>query len=177
MDTGHGPGGVDMMTRAERIAARLDIEDFADVRAAYINRSRAETGRVVAARQWMIDNGWEQVHADGESVVTVDGRQIVRAFGVSWALRVDVLASRAQTALDIAAAQREERAAVEHHDGAVSEGIAVVTCPQMSGGKPCGGALNRSPVCPSCVTGKMGYKYRYTCESCGCDIVTREELR
>lgn len=59
----------------------------------------------------------------------------------------------------------------------VSESLASVACPQMHNGKPCGGALNRRGVCPSCVTGKMGYKYRYTCESCGCDIVTKEELK
>jgi hypothetical protein len=59
----------------------------------------------------------------------------------------------------------------------VAEVIAATTCPQMVEGKPCGGALNRRGVCPSCVTGKMGYKYRYQCESCGFDIVTREPLK
>jgi hypothetical protein len=166
-----------MMTRAERIASRLAIEAFDDVRTAYINRALAETGHIESARKWMADNGYDRIVVGDGDVATADGREVVRAFGWSWALRPDVLSERARVALDVARAQAEERKVVERHEAAVTEGIALVTCPQMSGGRPCGGTLNMAPVCPSCVTGRMGYKYRYTCESCGCDIVTRGELK
>jgi hypothetical protein len=116
-------------------------------------------------------SGWERVDAAPGTQLTQDGRPVIWAHGQAWAMTREAWGSSMQKAQAEAAAKRPAQ------PKPVREGIAAATCPQMSGGRPCGGTLNRSPVCPSCVTGRMGYRYRYTCEICGCDIVTREELR
>lgn len=103
-----------------------------------------------------------------------DLRPVMWVDGVAWALPPDIHRQRQAAAIERA---RKAKPATQNESANATEGIASVSCPQMHQGKPCGGSLNRKGVCPSCVTGKMGYKYRYTCESCGCDIVTREELR
>lgn len=103
---------------------------------------------------------------DGRRVVAVDGRRFV--------MTMEAHNSAVQAAL--AAKVEVEKAKRAMQPKEVRETIAATTCPQMHQGKPCGGALNRKGVCPSCVTGKMGYRYRYTCEACGFDIVTKTEL-
>lgn len=124
----------------------------------------------------MHDVGLEPVDGWDGSVMTADGRPVVMVRdGVAYAPVAEEFAERVRDA--IAEAEKREADRRASQPKPVREGIAAATCPQMSGGRPCGGTLNRSPVCPSCVTGRMGYRYRYTCESCGCDIVTREELR
>ena len=104
--------------------------------------------------------------ADGRRVVVVDGRRFVMTLEAHNAAVNAAIAAKVEVEKARRAAQPKE----------VRESIAATTCPQMHKGKPCGGALNRKGVCPSCVTGKMGYRYRYTCESCGLDIVTKTEL-
>lgn len=111
---------------------------------------------------------FEAVTRPGNGKFLDDGREVIVSGGVAYALREDV---HAQLVADALSAE-QRRVAVTN----ARESMASIACPQMDGGKPCGSALNRAPVCPSCVTGRMGYKFRYTCESCGCDIVTREEL-
>lgn len=103
---------------------------------------------------------------DGRKVVVLSGKRLVMPYEAHISAINAALAAK----VEYEKAQREAGSTVQ-------EAIAVATCPQMQNGKPCGGTLNRAPVCPSCVTGRMGYRYRYTCDSCGCDIVTREELR
>lgn len=144
-----------------------------DVRAAYIARMSDAKGKRRRSNDVMLSAGYEAVPDSGQ--ITADGREIVRSAGVAWALRAEVHAARLAEAFETARKQQAEKQATQQSD--VKEAIAAITCPQMAEGKPCGGALNRRGVCPSCVTGKMGYKYRYTCESCGCDIVTREPLK
>lgn len=162
-----------MLMQNEKILEYFDRLPFEHIRAAWIARCRAENDRLDMIDESLIADGFERVDADGP--ITGDGREVLRIRGRAYALRPEVHAERLAQRFEAAKKLQAEKQAAQQPK--VKESIAAVTCPQMVEGKPCGGALNRKGVCPSCVTGKMGYKYRYTCESCGCDIVTKEELR
>lgn len=161
-----------MLMKHEKILEYVDRLPFECVRAAWIARCRAENERLDMIDESLAADGFERIEADGP--MTADGREVLRIRGRAYALRPEVHAERLAKRLEAARKLRAEQRPAPPVD---YEAIAAATCPQMIEGKPCGGSLNRKGVCPSCVTGKMGYKYRYTCESCGCDIVTREELR
>lgn len=168
-----------MITKEDSLVLRLRSTPHDVVQSAIKRWSLSEIKKSKSLVAAMIDDGWEPVDV-AKDAHAVDGRPVYRVRGSAYAMRADVFAQRVRDAIDDAqtkAAQRTSRhndAATDEH--AVAECIAAITCPQMIEGKPCGGSLNRKGA-PSCVTGRMGYKYRYTCESCGCDIVTREELR
>lgn len=149
---------------------------FDDVRTGFIARARLESGRIADARVWMVQRGFEIVEAGPAQIMTSDGREIIHAHGKDWALRPDIHAARLTEAFE-KERHREPPANTAQDEHPAGESMATVSCPQMSAGRPCGGALNRRGVCPSCVTGQMGYRLRYTCEACGFDIVTKEELR
>lgn len=163
-----------MLTKNEKLISYLDKLPIAQVRAAWVARVRVEHGRENTMEVGLVASGFERVECDGP--LTPDGREVMRVRGRAYALRSDVhskrLAQRMDAALRNAQTQQPVRPALP-----VRESIAATTCPQMIEGKPCGASLNRKGVCPSCETGKMGYKYRYTCEVCGFDIVTMEALR
>lgn len=159
--------------KQEKILSYIDNLPLPVVRAAWVARCRAENDRTEELEASLAADGFERVETDRP--ITDDGREIMRIRGRAYALRPEVHAERLAKRLDVARTQHVEKKAALQSE--VKEAIAATTCPQMRDGKPCGGALNRKGVCPGCVAGKMGYKYRYTCESCGCDIVTREELR
>lgn len=155
------------------IANKLLLYDIKDVREG-VRMWAVRTIRAAReSEKALTRDGWERVSADAESRI-YDGRPVIWVHGQSWALRPEIHAERLAQRFE-AARQRQAEQRPEQPE--IKEAIASTTCPQMVDGKPCGGALNRRGVCPSCVTGRMGYRYRYTCESCGCDIVTKEELR
>jgi hypothetical protein len=162
-----------MINNIDRIIGKLSALPIDDVKTAYIQRFYIERDRLDHVTQRLIDNGYEWID-DPVTPITDDGREVLRIGRRAFALRPEIHADRLREALEHERSMREAEAAQQ---SAQSESVASITCPQMVSGKPCGGALNRAPVCPSCVTGRMGYKYRYTCESCGCDIVTRGELK
>lgn len=165
-----------MITKNEKIIFMLSSVPFKVAREAWISRARIEAGRISDTKKMITEKGFVPVEVTADAVMTDDGREILRMYGSAYALRPEVHAERLRIGLEQA---RERKRETEQRTTPVdvNEAISDMTCPQMVGGKPCGGALNLKGVCPSCVTGRMGYKYRYTCESCGCDIVTREELR
>lgn len=162
-----------MLMKQEKILEYLDRLPIESVRSAWVARCRTENDRLGKLEEQLLADGFERVET--ADFLTEDGREVMRIRGRAYALRPDVHAER--VARKLAAAEKRAAETKSVQPAAVTEAIAATTCPQMVGGKPCSGALNRKGVCPSCVTGKMGYRYRYTCESCGCDIVTREELR
>ena len=161
-----------MLMKQEKILEYVDRLPIESVRAAWIARCRAENDRMDKLEEQLFADGFERVEAD--DFLTEDGREALRIRDRAYALRPDVHAERLARRLAAAEKRVAEKKAAQPE--AVKEAIAATTCPQMIGGKPCGGALNRKGVCPGCVTGKMGYKYRYTCESCGFDVVTKTEL-
>lgn len=162
-----------MINKKEKIRVSILAMDFDLLRALWIDRVKAEKARIGGFESWMRDQGYREIVVPDGALLTADGCEVLHAHGKAWALPLEEHIKRRQAALD--AAQETERARIRRQSGQ-REGIAAATCPQMVGGKPCGGALNRGPVCPSCATGRMGYKYRYSCESCGFDIVTKTEL-
>ena len=153
-----------------RLLSRMSAATLDEVRTAYVTYIKTKKTQTHRGKEMLAGPGYEPTETDYE--ILSDGREVISAFGSKWvqkkeiydAIKSEIFAKNQPTP------PRNERAQVK-------EAIAPTACPQMSGGKPCGGTLNRGPVCPSCVTGRMGYRYRYTCESCGCDIVTREDLR
>lgn len=164
----------------QKLLIRMMMNSRDVVTSAYVAYMRKQNNNTEKGREYMLAHGFEIVGGGGP--ITADGRESFEVYGKRWALNPEAhakaLAERIEQAKAMQRLKEEagQQRADKSHDP-VAEGIAATTCPQMSSGKPCGGTLNRAPVCPSCVTGKMGYRYRYTCESCGCDIVTREELR
>jgi hypothetical protein len=158
-----------MVTREERIFVE---EDIRLVKRAYILRIRREKQSAAESEQYLHDRGYEKVGVEPSALLTPDGREVVRLFGEPWALRPEVHKARLEEAM------RHEKMvnAAASKTGPVSEGISNIRCPQMVNGTPCGAALNLKPVCRSCLTGKAGFRFRYSCESCGFDIVTKREL-
>lgn len=142
------------------------------VTSTFVAYQRAQNNNIEKGRAGMVAHGYEETTEPGP--LTADGREVIEEWGKRWALRPDVHAERLAQRFEAA---RKRPAEKEPEQPEIKESIAAAMCPQMIEGKPCGGSLNRRGVCPACVTGRMGYRYRYTCESCGCDIVTKEELR
>lgn len=167
-----------MIHNIERVIAQMDDEN--------IERLAEFTGKAAARRaeirefamRSLLDSGFEIVDVAG--AVTSDGRTVLTVNGATVALKKEVHEARLREALDVArAAFVKKQQPVEQETPAqrVKEEISTITCPQMTEGRPCGGALNKKGVCPACISGQMGYRYRYSCESCGLDIVTKTELR
>lgn len=160
------------MDTVQRLILRLSGEKLETVEAAYNARVRQEQGRIEATIADMKSRGMVEIEASDEDAVTEDGRPIMRYAG-----RVFIHTRETHNAMleqQIAAAKERKIAESELE---VREAIAATTCPQMHDGRPCGGALNRKGVCGGCDVGKMGYRYRYQCDTCGFDIVTREPLK
>ena len=165
-----------MLKTEEEIYAAMSRIDHATVRAVYIQRVREETGRIADTRQWMLDNGFDLIDAPEGSLLTDDGREILRAHGKAWALKPEIHAQRLAEAL---AAQKQRDAADPDRTPppsdqttksvAGTEALAEVTCPK------CGDAMQRSAVCPKCAAGKAGLRHRYTCP-CGVEFVTKDKL-
>ena len=162
-----------MISNKDRLISKMTAVPISDVKDAFVQRYYVERDRLDHVTGRLVESGYEWIDDPG-GLITPDGREVLRIGRRTFALRPDVHAQRLRDAMEYEKAMREAGAAQTHTTG---ETIAPMTCPQMVSGKPCGASLNRAPVCPSCITGRMGYKYRYTCESCGFDIVTREELR
>lgn len=155
-----------MITKYEKIVAQLNGVD----RHTAIKLLRVYANGIIPK---LTDYGFESVTVSDGALMTSDGREVVWIGGTAWALIANVHDERRQAAIEHAITRET---VLRKSQQEVCETIAATTCPQMIGGKPCGGALNKKGVCPACITGKMGYKYRYTCESCGFDIVTKTEL-
>jgi len=156
---------------ADRLLREILVVPISVARKLWVARVLAENDAVAESRSWMTRMHYVEVPDSAiikapDADYTSDGRVVIRAHGKMWA--------KDAAFVDNAPPRREQPS--RQSPAPVVEGVAMSACPQMVGGKPCGGALNRGPVCPGCVTGKMGYRYRYTCESCGFDIVTKTEL-
>lgn len=161
-----------MLTPEDSLTLRLRSLPDDIVRAAVRRWSISAVKKRRTISEAMEADGWAVVEVPDDAVMA-DGRIVRRVGGKAFVMRADVHAERLAEALEKA----KQKAVEIAQTAEVKEALSETTCPQMIDGKPCGGSLNRKGVCPSCVTGKMGYRYRYTCESCGCDIVTKEELR
>lgn len=149
-----------MLNAQEKLLKITSALDIATVRAAYITRSRIESGRIADTRQWMCDNGFELLDVDKDRLLTDDGREILRAHGKAWALKPEVHAQRLAGAME----QVKQRDAASAEQ---SQQQTDTTCTSLIDGQLCGGNLVRAAVCPRCALGKSGVTATLTCDVCG----------
>lgn len=168
-----------MIHSIERVIAQMDDDNIERLAEFTAKAATRRAGIRDFAMRSLLSSGFEVVEANGN--VTADGRIVLSVNGATVALTKESHEARLNEAIDTArAATVKNQIIADKQDSpaqVAKEEFSVTTCPQMADGKPCGGALNKKGVCPACVAGKMGYKYRYSCESCGFDIVTKAELR
>ena len=163
-----------MLSEAEKITDYLNNFSFAEIRNAYITRSRVETRRIPGMYDQLIVDGFERL--DGVvkgSLLTEDGREILWYKGTPWALTRAEHERRLQEAFR----EREEfvkqggemrrelmREAVqsESQDGYLSGDY----CMKIIDGTPCGGELLVKKVCPSSDLGRRGIKRISKCSVC-----------
>ncbi len=106
------------------IESKMFAAPYAAVRDGFIARARLEAGRIADARQWMLDKGFEIVAAHHDQLITADGREILNAYGKSWALRPDTHAARLAeelAAADTELAEKAKPAAAEARQEPVAE--------------------------------------------------------
>lgn len=150
-----------MLNAQEKLLKITSALDIATVRAAYITRSRIESGRIADTRQWMLDNGFELLDIPTDRLLTEDGREVLRAHGKAWALKPEIHAQRLAEAME-QARQRGEAMAAQQQPAAPPS-----TCAALIDGQLCGGTLVRAHVCPRCALGKSGVAATLTCDVCG----------
>ena len=139
-------------------------EPFDSVRALWISRARAESGRRVDSEKIMRENEFELVGENVDSRMTDDGREILRAHGKAWALRPEIHAKRLDEAIEQA---KQRDAAMRSQGPAAAANNPPTTCSALIDGQLCGGSLSATPVCPKCALGKQGVAQITTCDVCG----------
>lgn len=158
-----------------KLLNQMICSDMASVDAAYAVRRQIEHGR--SRQTELADAGYELLD-DVSGEVTEDGREIVFVDGAAYALRPEVHIVQLEAEFELERRRRPSlvigEATPSEHDA--REALAATTCPQITGGKVCGGSLQQSGICPRCDLGKQGYIYRYTCESCGYDVALKGPL-
>lgn len=157
-----------MKTTVERLYDILSRYTATEVRSAYILRVKDENNRIDFSRNWLLSNGYEEVDASGSNLLLSDGRPVSRINGKAYALKIEEYVRRR----DIMFAENEKRAKLAketRQTGEATEAIAGKLC-------KCGGSLYKTRMCTACQLGQLGYKYRYTCDSCEMDIASKEEF-
>lgn len=155
-----------MKTEAESLFEAMELVRFDKVREVFIARSRIETERTHKSRSWMSSNGYEEIDIEDGRLLSDDGREIVFAHKKKWVLNKDEWERRRSLSLEEAA---REKAAVDTKSVAGTDSLAVFSCPV------CGDAFQKTKICPSCLAGRAGYSFRYSCV-CGVDIVSKDDL-
>ena len=154
-----------MISHNEKIAFMLRYTAFSDVRNAYIERCRLESGRIADSRKWMLDNGFELLDIPADQLLTDDGREVLQAHGKAWALRPEVHAQRLAEAME--QARKRDAAIAEQQSQPTPPSQQPTACASLIDGQLCGGTLVRASVCPLCALGKSGVSATLTCDVCG----------
>ena len=145
---------------------RLSRVSISDIRTLFARLEELHDGRIDEARDWLISRGWEEIHEipadalrapDGRTYLQ-DGREVLRAQGLLWALTPAEISRR--TAIDMGQSQGQAKAAPEQ---ANSDDV----CLSVIDDQLCGGSLTRAPVCPRCTLGKQGATATLTCDVYG----------
>lgn len=145
-----------MLRKSEKIIASLDRLPIDTVRAAWIARVRAETGRLDALELALVDSGMERVETSAP--ITGDGREVIFVRGRAYALRPELHAARKTAAFS--RAKKVER----QEDSTPGEALSSVRCPS------CMSAMAKQLVCPKCAKGKAGFKILCVCTECGHEV-------
>lgn len=154
-----------MLDQADKLMAVLARHDVATVRAAYITRSRIESGRIADTRQWMLDNGFELISVSEDALLTDDGREILHAHGKAWALKPEIHAQRLAEAME--QARKRDATIAAQQAQQPKQTAQQTTCTSLIDGQLCGGTLVLAAVCPRCALGKSGVAATLTCDVCG----------
>lgn len=154
-----------MLNAQEKLLKITSALDIATVRAAYITRSRIESGRIADTRQWMLDNGFELLDIPTDRLLTEDGREVLRAHGKAWALKPEIHAQRLAEAME--QARKRDATIAAQQAQQPKQTAQQTTCTSLIDGQLCGGTLIRAAVCPRCALGKSGVAATLTCDVCG----------
>lgn len=101
----------------------------------------------------MEEQGYDAQEVSSETLLTYDGREIVRAHGKAWALKPEIHAQR--LAMTLAAQQPQH----PYHPP--------TSCTALIDGQLCGGSLIKASVCPRGALGRYGVAATLTCDVCG----------
>lgn len=109
----------------------------------------------------MLSSGFEVVNVPDDVFLTADGREILHAYGKTWALKPEIHAQRLAEAMEQA---RQRDAALA---GQQQQAKQPNVCTTLIDGQLCGGTLVKASVCPRCALGKSGVAATLTCDVCG----------
>ena len=140
---------------------------FYDVKEGYMLRYLEEKQRWEDRDNWLVEHGYEEVFDAGEKMLYSDGREVVRSNRRTFVLNADEWKRRRELSFQLAS-NKSIDIPVEDKRGTV-EALAESVC-------QCGGSINIASVCKACELGKLGYRFRYTCDSCDLDIVSKKEI-
>lgn len=155
-----------MKRDAEKIYETLCMYDMEVVNEAFTNRVKTEGDRVEESKRWLLSNGYEVVSVDDGKRMTPDGREILHAHGLKWALSQEEWTKRKGVAIGEEVARMKM---IETKIIAGTEELSGIVCPK------CKDSLQYSHICPNCAAGKAGFKHMYSCV-CGVELVSKEKL-
>lgn len=153
--------------RAKIIYDFLARFQFYDVKEGYMLRYLEEKQRWDERDAWLIAHGYEEVFDAGDKLLYHDGREVVRSNRRTFVLNAEEWTRRRELSLQLASNLNTATSADSR--SSTVETLAESVC-------KCGGSINIASVCKACELGKLGYKFRYTCDSCDLDIVSKKEI-
>jgi hypothetical protein len=148
-----------MMTKAEKLKALMFAVPPSDVRRIFAEWDTITTERTNDVRAAVLADGFEEIDTPVNDAALPDGREVLRVGGRAYVLPADVHRARLAEAMQAAKKQREEQ--TKHSPG---EGLSAVLCPS------CKSVMAKSPVCPNCAKGKVGFKILCICTECAHEV-------
>lgn len=152
-----------MQQQKDKLIRHMMQASFEIVRSAFILRAREEAARVSEGVRWLESQGYERVPIDTETFADVflpDGRTVIEAHGVRWAISAE-RHEQSKAAAIVRATGRHSAASPPAKPG---ECLTSVLCPS------CQAVMAKAPVCPNCSRGKQGFKILCQCTECGHEV-------
>jgi len=117
------------------------------------------------ASEWLHSTGFEPVTVDNDSLLTDDGREVMRIYGMAYALRPEIHAQRLAEAME--QVRQRDAAMADQQPQPAQPAPPPMICTSLIDGQLCGGSLTLAQVCPNCALGKSGVAATMTCDVCG----------
>ena len=152
-----------MQRQKDKLIRHMMQTSFEVVRAAFIARAREQADRVREGVNWLESQGYERIQADTETFADVflpDGRTVIEAHGIRWAISAERYKQHKTATLARAAAHQS----VGSPPAKPGEGLTSVLCPS------CQSVMAKAYVCPNCAKGKKGFRILCTCTECGHEV-------
>lgn len=134
----------------------------AEVRKAFIARMFDAKAKNIKFSETIESLSYERTTENG--FVTKDGREIVKIKNENWVLTKEGHAKK------LAKGFAEAVPTVKTKSIEGTEVLSELCCPS------CKEQLQHSTVCGLCDAGRIGYRHRYICASCGADFVSKVKL-